>query len=207
MPTVTSRRALRRQTRDRAALTLAAGGIAAILLLAGLLIWVLTPGGAVARIGGPFSLIDDRGAMVTDHSFPGKYLLVYFGYTKCRDVCPATLNTVAAALDRLGGKAARVQPLFITVDPERDTPAALRKYVALFTPRLIGLSGTAADIRKVADEYHVVRAIRQMDGTRDYAVDHSSVLYLMAPDGRFVAPIPVDASEMVVAQALARYVS
>jgi protein SCO1/2 len=204
---MTPRRATRRQARDRLALTRAAGGIAAILLVSGLLIWVLTPGAGMARIGGPFSLIDDHGAAVTNQSFPGKYLLVYFGYTNCHDVCPATLNTVAAALDRLGGKAALVQPLFITVDPQRDTPAALRKYVVAFTPRLVGLSGPAAELRKVADEYRVTAIGRQGGTAADYAVDHSSVLYLMAPDGRFVAPIPADASEMVVAQAIARYVS
>jgi protein SCO1/2 len=205
---VTPRRAaVRHQARERVALTIAAGGIAAILLVAGLLIWVLTPAGGTARIGGSFSLIDDHGAAVTDRSFPGKYLLVYFGYTNCRDVCPATLNTVAAALDRLGGKAGLVQPLFITVDPQRDTPAALRKYVGSFTPKLVGLSGTAAELRKVEDEYRVTRISRQEGTAPDYAVDHSSVLYLMAPDGRFIAPIPADASEMVVAQAIARYVS
>jgi len=204
---VTSRHALRRQARDRMALTVAAGGIAGILLVAGLLIWALTPGASTTRIGGPFSLIDDHGGVVTERSFPGKYLLVYFGYANCRDVCPTTLNTVTAALDRLGGKAALVQPLFITVDPARDTPAALRKYVGSFSPRLVGLSGTVADIRKVAEEYRVAIISRQEGAADDYAVDHSSVLYLMAPDGRFVAPIPADASEMVVAQAIARYVS
>jgi protein SCO1/2 len=187
------------------ALTIAAGGVAAIWLLAGMLIRVVPPG--AARVGGPFSLIDDHGTPVTDRSFPGKYLLVYFGYTKCHDVCPATLNTLAAALDRLGSKAALVQPLFITVDPQRDTPSALRTYVSAFTPRLVGLSGTAAELQKVAAEYRVTSIGRQDDGAADYTVDHSSVLYLMAPDGRFVAPIPADATEMVLAHALSRYLS
>ena len=203
---------VRRRQRDRRALALLLGGGAAILLLVSALLWLATPaatlGGREARIGGPFHLIDDHGHPVTDRSFPGKYLVVYFGYTKCPDICPATLNTMAASLGRLGRKADLVQPLFITIDPARDTPAQLHRFVTAFSTRLIGLSGTQAELEKVADAYHVVRDVhRGQDGQTSTAIDHSSVLYLMAPDGGFVAPIPADASEMVMAQVIARYVS
>ena len=204
----------RRGRRDRPGLAIAGGGVAAILALASLILWMSSPGPGPAatatenRIGGPFNLIDDRGNPVTEHSFPGKYLVVYFGYVACPDICPATLNTLGASLDRVGRKADRVQPLFITIDPAHDTPPVLRRYVGAFSGRLIGLSGTAAELNKVADEYRVMHAShRAAGGSNGVGLDHSSVLYLMAPDGRFIAPIPADASEMVMEQAIARYVS
>jgi protein SCO1/2 len=185
-------------------------GASGVLLLASLMLWLLTPErpphGEASRIGGPFTLVADNGAVVTEHSFPGKYLLVYFGYTACRDVCPATLNTVAAALNRLGGKAALVQPLFITVDPLRDTPAVLRRYVSAFSPRLIGLTGSQAALLQAEYAYRVTAILNQGQGAA-YALDHSAVLYLMAPDGSFVAPIQAGTSEMVMVQAISRYVS
>ena len=161
-----------------------------------------TGGPAAGRIGGPFTLVADDGRTVTDRSFPGKYLIVYFGYTACRDVCPATLGTLSAAIGRLGTKAALVQPLFITLDPLRDDPATLHRYVKAFTPALIGLTGPPAELRRAAAEYRVVSVLHQ-EGSA-YAVDHSSVLFLMAPDGRLVAPVPAGASEMVMARAIAR---
>ncbi len=153
-------------------------------------------------VGGPFHLVSDTGATITDQSFPGKYKLIYFGYTQCADICPITLGTLAAALNRLGTKAALVQPIFITLDPARDTPTALHHYVAAFTPRLIGLTGTPAALNRLADAFHVTSLLHQQPAT--YTLDHSSVLYLMAPDGHFIAPIPAGASESVMAQAIAR---
>ncbi len=187
-----------------------AGGGAAVLLLAGLFMGLMGPGGErhgdLPSIGGPFNLVSSEGAPVTDRSFPGRYLLIYFGYSACRDVCPATLNNMAAALGRLGGKAALVQPLFITIDPVRDTQAVLHHYVHAFSPRLLGLTGTPAELRRVADEYRIVSVLhREAGDTRGYALDHSSVVYLMAPDGRFLAPIPAAAGEMVMARAIGRY--
>ncbi len=181
-----------------------AAGILAVLAFAGLWIWLEPPSdqSAAGRVGGPFTLVADDGRVVTDHSFPGKYLIVYFGYTTCRDVCPATLNTLAAAMGRLGAKAARVQPLFITLDPGRDNQAVLHRYVKAFAPTLIGLTGSPAELHRAADEYRVVSVLHQ-DGA-DYAVDHSSVLFLMAPDGRLVAPVPAGADEMVMARAIER---
>jgi cytochrome oxidase Cu insertion factor (SCO1/SenC/PrrC family) len=181
--------------------------VAAILIAAGLIVWAtphMRP--TVPGIGGPFQLTDDRGAPVTDRSFPGKYLIIYFGYSNCRDVCPQTLSTLAAALDRLGAKANRIQPLFITLDPLRDTIPVLHRYVTAFSPRLLGATGPEAELNRVAEAYHVTHLQNDAAGPGRYTLDHSSVLYLMAPDGRFVAPIPADAQEMVIAQAIARYV-
>lgn len=148
---------------------------------------------AGASIGGPFTLTDSAGKTVTDRDFRGKFMLVYFGYTFCPDVCPTTLNQVAVALDKLGAKADRVQPLFVTVDPGRDTPEAMRQYTAAFTPRLLGLTGTPEQIAVVAKEYRVYYAEhRTGPSPLDYTMDHSSILYLMGPDGNFVAPIRAD---------------
>ena len=204
---VKARPAAHRGDRHRTGLAFGlVGGVGVILLTASLLLWLDTQAtsthGAEAHIGGPFSLVDDHGTAVTERSFPGKYLVVYFGYTKCPDICPATLNTLAASLSRLGRKADLVQPLFITIDPARDTPERLHRYVSAFSTRLLGLSGTQAALDRVADAYHVVR-----DARTSPMLDHSSVLYLMAPDGSFVAPIPADASEMVMAKAIDRYLS
>jgi protein SCO1/2 len=195
--------AVRRQIEGRRALVLGGGGAAAILLMAAAVLWATSPAGTRqgGGLGGPFRLVADDGRTVTERSFPGKYLAIYFGYTSCRDVCPATLNTLTAALGRLGESARLVQPLFITVDPVHDTPAVLRNYVAHFSPVLLGLTGSAAEIGQVAREYGIVAI------SHGQAVDHSSVILLFGPDGALIAPIPADASEMVVAQALARYVS
>jgi protein SCO1/2 len=202
------RTAGRRRQRDRRALTAATGLVAALLLLASGLLWLSGPGtrrqDEQAAIGGPFTLVSDTGKIVTDRSFPGKYLLIYFGYTACRDVCPMTLNGVAAALDRLGTKATQVQALFITIDPVHDQPPVLLDYLSSFSARLIGLTGQPDDVRKVAREYRVSFE-RRVDaaGRSAGAFDHSSVLYLMAPDGHFVAPIPADASGAAMAQSIA----
>jgi protein SCO1/2 len=201
--------AARRKQRDRKSLVFVTAGAATILVLASLFLWLGTLANnsrtAENQIGGPFSLIDDRGNPVTDRSYPGKYLLIYFGYASCPDICPATLNTLAASLGRLGQKADRVQPLFITIDPTHDTPAILHHYVAAFSTKPIGLTGTKAELDKIAGEYRVVRIPHPGPGDRSsFTLDHSSVLYLMAPDGTFIAPIPADASELVMAQAIAR---
>lgn len=170
-----------------------------IVLLAGAggFLWLGGNGGAnnPLGIGGAFTLQDGDSRTVTDRDFRGKYMLVYFGYTFCPDVCPTTLAAVADAMDRLGPAAARIQPLFITVDPKRDTPKIVKQYVAAFGPRITGLTGSADEIAKVAREYRVYYAEhRTGPGPDDYAMDHSSVLYLMSPDGAFVAPVRADQS-------------
>ena len=142
---------------------------------------------------------------MTERSFDGRYLLVYFGYASCPDVCPVTLGTLADALDRLGDRAERVQPLFVTVDPDRDTPDVLRRYTAGFSPRLLGLTGTPRQLRDMEQEYRVTSVVHR--GPAGISVDHSSVLYLMGPDGRFITPIRADASAADMADVLGRYVS
>jgi protein SCO1 len=181
--------------------------VALLILGTGAFIW-LSQGGTASFVGGPFTLADGTGRPVTDRDFRGKYMLVYFGYTFCPDVCPTTLNEVADALDHLGGKADRLQPVFITVDPKRDTPAVVKQYVAAFTPRLIGLTGSDEQIATVAREYRVYYAEhRTGPGPNDYSMDHSSVLYLMGPDGRFIAPIRADEDGSQMAADLGRLMS
>jgi protein SCO1/2 len=159
-------------------------------------------------IGGPFDLIASDGQPVTQASWPGKYLLVYFGYTYCPDVCPTTLSNVAGALDDLGAKADRLQPLFITVDPARDTPKVLAEYTAAFTKRLIGLSGSDAQIAQVAKEYRVYYAKHKTGpGLDDYLMDHSSVIYLMAPDGHLISVLAADQPPASLAEEISNNIS
>jgi protein SCO1 len=139
---------------------------------------------AAVAVGGPFSLLDDHGQPVTDQTWRGRWMLVYFGYTFCPDVCPTELQTIAAALEKLGPQAKAVVPLFITIDPERDTPAALANYVKLFDDRLIGLTGSPDQIASVARAYRVYYAKVTPKDSISYLMDHSSFIYLMGPDGK-----------------------
>ena len=149
-----------------------------------------------ARIGGPFTLTDQAGRTVRDTDFTGKYRLIYFGYSFCPDVCPVDLNYLMLGLKQFerqdAARAARIQPIFITIDPGRDTGPVLARFIAQFHPRLIGLTGTPGQIAAVADHY-LVRYARQ-DGSRPdaYLMAHTQLAYLMAPDGKPVALIPVD---------------
>ena len=150
-----------------------------------------------ARIGGPFTLTDQNGKSVNWSDFAGKYRIVYFGYTWCPDVCPLDLARIVAGLKLLEksdpAKAAKIQPIFITVDPERDTPVKLKIYVEAFHPRLIGLTGSADTIDKVKKDFVVV-ASKQGDPkvTKDYLVSHSRTPYLFDPDGKPIALVPTD---------------
>jgi len=194
--------------RARFALPFAVAGLLLALAMFGTGLFLWLSGSPSAAVGGPFTLENGNGQAITDRSFRGKYMLVYFGYTYCPDVCPTTLNEMAGALDRLGPKAKRIQPLFITIDPERDTPAIVRQYAAAFTPQLMGLTGTQAEIVKVEQEYHVYAAKHVTGpGPNDYSMDHSSFLYLMGPDGRFIAPIPTGDTAEELARKLDRLVS
>jgi protein SCO1/2 len=181
--------------------------VALLLLGAGAFLW-LSGTARGPTVGGPFTLVSGDGHTVTDRDFRGKYLLVYFGYAYCPDVCPTTLNAVAGALDKLGNTADRLQPLFITVDPRRDTPAVIKQYAAAFSPRLQGLTGTPAEIATVAKEYRVYYAEhRTGPGPNDYSMDHSSILYLMGPDGRFIAPIRADGTSAEIAAEIGKLMS
>jgi cytochrome oxidase Cu insertion factor (SCO1/SenC/PrrC family) len=169
--------------------------MAVLLLGAGAFMWLDGGGNTAISIGGPFTLRNGDGRIVTDKDFRGKYMLVYFGYTFCPDVCPTTLSAVADAMDKLGPAAAQVQPLFITVDPKRDTVQVVKQYAAAFSPRIEGLTGTPEEIATVAREYRVYYAEhRTGNGPDDYSMDHSSVLYLMNPNGGFVSPVRADLS-------------
>ena len=138
-----------------------------------------------APIGGPFSLLDHSGSLVADTDFHGEFTLVFFGYTHCPDVCPTTLQEVAVAMAALGDESAEVRPLFITVDPERDTPEVLAHYVSAFHPRIVGLTGTVEQVAAVTEAYRVFYAKAEIDADF-YLMDHSSALYLMGRDGRFL---------------------
>jgi protein SCO1/2 len=142
-------------------------------------------------IGGPFSMTDQTGKHVTQADYAGKYMLIYFGFTFCPDVCPTELQVMSGALSELGEDAAKVQPIFITVDPDRDTPEVMARYVKQFDPRLIGLSGTAAETAAIAKEYRVYyEKVKDPDSSGDYSMDHSSIVYLMGPDGGFLTFFP-----------------
>ncbi|MBI2318743.1 MAG: SCO family protein [Betaproteobacteria bacterium] len=164
-----------------------------------------------AAPGGPFSLLDHTGKRVSDQTFRGSFLLIFFGYTYCPDFCPTTLQAIALAMDTLGGKSARIRPLFITIDPERDTPEALASYVGAFGHRIVGLTGTPEEIRKVANEYRVYfaksRTGRPGDGdTSHYTVDHSAFTYLMGPDGKYLTHFAYGVPPQTMAKAIRQYI-
>ena len=139
-----------------------------------------------ALIGGPFTLTDHTGKRVTDQDFRGRTTLVLFGFTFCPDVCPSALQVVSAALDKLGPQADRFVPILITVDPERDGPAELSAYVQSFHPRLVGLTGTPADIDAVVKAYRVyVKKVADPKSSAGYTIDHTSLIYVMGPDGTY----------------------
>ena len=142
------------------------------------------PGPAASGIGGPFALVDGDGRPVTEASFAGEPTLVFFGYTHCPDVCPTTLDAISQTLTALGpGK--RVRALFVTLDPERDTPAVMKDYLSSFDPRIVGLTGSQAAVDKIAHEYRVY-AKKVPTGDGGYSVDHTGVVYLMDGRGNFV---------------------
>ena len=157
------------------------------ILLAGGLAWDKWHEGApTAKIGGPFQLVDAQtGKTVTDQNYKGKWLLIYFGYTHCPDACPTALNDLSLALDKLGDKRHAMAPLFITIDPERDTANVMKDYAASFAPDIVGLTGTPEQIAQAEKEYRVYAAKHP---TKDggYDMDHSSIIYVMDPAGRFV---------------------
>ena len=140
------------------------------------------------NVGGPFRLVDQTGKTRTDADFRGRFMLIYFGYSFCPDVCPTTLSVMAQALDALKDK--RVVPVFITIDPERDTPKVLADYMKAFGADFVGLTGSAAAIKDVEKTYRVYAVKKPIDPNnpkRGYGMDHSSVLYLMGPDGKLIS--------------------
>ena len=163
-----------------------------------------------AAIGGPFSLTNQDGRRVTERDFAGKYRIMYFGFTHCPDVCPMDLAVIGQALRRFEksdpSRAARVAPLFVSVDPERDTPAVLKEYVAAFHPRLVGLTGTPQQVAETIKRYGAYGMKGDETPGGGYNVDHIRVAELIGPDGKPIALLPYDKGAEAVAAELDRWV-
>lgn len=142
------------------------------------------------RIGGPFALADAAGRRVALDDFRGKLVLLYFGFASCPDVCPTDLATIGQALRELGDAADAVQPLFVTLDPQRDTPEVLREYAAAFHPRFVALTGTEAEVRRVATDFKVYYDKVKLPGTSTYTIEHTAYTFLLDREGRFVTLFP-----------------
>lgn len=166
----------------------------------------------IAAVGGPFALINQDGVAVTEQDFAGKYMLIYFGYTWCPDVCPLALQFMDDALTRVetasGEKASQIQPVFITIDPERDTPDVIKSYVTSFHPDLVGLTGSQENIDAVAAAYKMYfRKTEPLDATNpmSYGLDHMNIFYLMGPDSAYVAHFMSPTSPKDVAASIASH--
>ena len=157
-------------------------------------------------IGGPFKLVDQNGRTVTNTELEGKWLLVYFGYTHCPDACPTALNNIALALSQLGPEKSSVRPVFITVDPARDTPQVMKDYVSAFDAPILALTGSAAAIAQAAREYRVYYAKHPEQGG-DYSMDHTSIIYVMDPKGRFTASFTGEDPPQAIAARLKKLLS
>jgi len=179
--------------RVKGALAISAAGLAAASLIT---LWILAglgrPSGdlppSAEAIGGSFQLTGADGKSVSDRDFRGKWLLVYFGYTHCPDICPTTLVEISQTLKLLGDDAARIQPLFISIDPERDTPQIVGEYVKAFDDRIIGLAGTPEEVATAAKAYRVFYAKQEGADAGNYLMQHTAFVYVMGPDGRYVTP-------------------
>ncbi|WP_407186030.1 SCO family protein [Bradyrhizobium centrosematis] len=178
-------------------------------LVVGLLIMFWAMGGVSkvaqpAAIGGPFQLTDQNGKAVTDKSLKGKPTLIFFGYTHCPDVCPTSLFEISEVLRAMGKDADKVNAVFISVDPERDTPATMKDYLSSFDPHLEGLSGDPAETAKVITSYRVyAKKVPTKDG--DYTMDHTALIYLMDREGRFVSPFNLKRTPEEAAADLKKY--
>lgn len=190
-------------------------GLLAFLVIVGVLVFAggFWPGGQGPRlpsvaIGGPFTLEASDGRPVTDQTYRDKWQLIYFGYTLCPDACPTALNDIASAMETLGPLAQKVQPIFITIDPERDTREVMASYVKAFDNRIVGLTGTPEQIAAVARAFRVYYAKAPDKGAPDgYLMDHSSVIYVMRPgDFRFVATFTHETSADQMAERLRKLI-
>ncbi len=162
-----------------------------------------------ARIGGAFTLTDQNGKTVTEQAFAGKYRIMYFGYTFCPDVCPTDVQAIGAAVKKLEANdpalAAKIVPVFVTVDPARDTPAVLKQFVSAFHPRMVGLTGTDAQIAKIKTEYAVYSSKGDASPGGGYLVNHSRQAYLMDPDGKPLALLPQEQGPDAVVTEIKRW--
>jgi protein SCO1/2 len=163
-----------------------------------------------ASIGGPFTLTNQDGQQVTERDFAGKYRIMYFGFTHCPDVCPTDLAVIGQALRRFEksdpARAARVVPVFVSVDPERDSPAVLKEYVSAFHPRLVGLTGTPQQVAATVKRYGAYGAKEPAEAGGGYNVDHSRLAELIGPDGKPIALLPYEKGAEAVASELERWV-
>jgi protein SCO1/2 len=189
-------------------LMVASAFLAGLVLCFGVILLVAGRGpGPVAQtsaaIGGPFALTDQNGQTVTDSTLKGRPSLVFFGFTHCPDVCPTTLFEISEILRSLGPDADKVNTVFVTVDPERDTPAEMKDYLSSFDPHLRGLTGDPAAINNVTKAYRVY--VKKVPQGNDYTMDHTAIVYLMDKDGRFVAPFNVKRNIADAAADLRKY--
>jgi len=157
-------------------------------------------------VGGPFTLTDTSGKQRSDTEFRGKLMVVYFGYTFCPDVCPTDLMSISQALDTLGPAANSIQPIFITIDPERDSKR-MAEYLAAFYPSFIGLTGSADEIRKVANSYKAAYSKVEDGKTGDYTIDHAGVIYLMGKGGEYLGFVPPQTGPDRLAEVLRKYLN
>ena len=164
---------------------------------------------AGAAIGGPFALVDQDGRAVTDRSFAGRYRIVYFGYTYCPDVCPVDMQHIGAAMKLLDtqapGLAKRIVPIFVSVDPARDTPAVLKQFVSAFDPRVVGLTGTPEAVAKAAKGYAIYFRKGAVTPGGGYLMDHSTTTYLMDPAGKPLALLPTEGTPQAIADEIRRW--
>jgi len=185
------------------------GAFVAGLVLFGAVVFIVTgrtpaPVALTSTVGGPFSLTDQNDKPITDQDLKGHPFLVFFGFTHCPDVCPTTLFEVSEILRALGPRAKDVRALFVTVDPERDTPAVLKDYLSSFDPRVIGATGDPDGIAAIEKSYRVYAKKVPLDGG-NYTMDHSAVVYLMDKNGRFVAPFKMKRRPEEAAAEIERY--
>ncbi|MBL8792103.1 MAG: SCO family protein [Rhizobiales bacterium] len=157
-----------------------------------------------ALVGGPFTMVNQKGETVTDKSYAGKPMLLFFGYTYCPDVCPTELQVMAEALNQLGDRGADIQPVLVSVDPARDTPQVLADYVANFGPQFTGLTGTPEQVQAMASSYRVYYAkVDNKDDPAAYLMDHSSIIYLMGADGKFLKHFTYSTDAKALAEGIA----
>ena len=192
-----------------ARLLLALGAFVAGLVLFSAVIFIVTgrnptPIAMPSAVGGAFNLVDQNGKPITDQDMKGRPFLVFFGFTHCPDVCPTTLFEVSEVLRALGPQGEKVRALFVTVDPERDTPAKLKDYLSSFDPHLVGATGDEAAIKAVEKAYRVYSKKVPLDGG-GYTMDHTALVYLMDKEGRFVAPFNIKRKPAEAAADLRRY--
>ena len=186
---------------------------AAIVIIAaaalGTYAFMVTPRGPIssgeALVGGPFTMVKHTGEIVTEKSFAGKPMLLFFGYTWCPDVCPTELQVMAEALRQLGDKGKDIQPVLVTIDPERDTAQVLASYVSNFGDQFVGLTGTPEQVKAMASAYRVYYAkVENKDDPAAYLMDHSSIIYLMGPDGKFVKHFTYSTDAKALADGIAK---